>query len=84
MPTAFMFKLQTGGAAELESISSFVVTPGGSSERIFLFYAAVRSGDRVYSGGGVEEEGENNEQDNDDEIDLFPGGLELPPLRKLF
>jgi hypothetical protein len=35
------------------------VSPGGTSERIILFYAEVTNEDRIGSGGGVEAEGEN-------------------------
>ena len=44
---------------ELEHISTFYVSPGGSSERIFLYYATVRNSDRVEAGGGVESEQED-------------------------
>ena len=45
----------------LEPVGSFYLTPGGSSERIFLYYAAVGSGQRRGPGGGLEEEGESIE-----------------------
>ena len=45
----------------LDSIGSFYLTPGGSSERIFLYYAAVSAGQRRSPGGGLEEEGESIE-----------------------
>ena len=47
--------------AALESVSSFYLTPGGSSERIHLFYAAVSSADRLDQGGGMAEENEDIE-----------------------
>ena len=45
----------------LEPIGSFYLTPGGSSERIFLYYAAVSAAHRRGPGGGLEEEGESIE-----------------------
>ena len=41
-------------AKELEFVSSFYLTPGGSSERIFLFIAEVEDADRVADGGGLD------------------------------
>ncbi len=41
----------------LEPIGTFYLTPGGSSELIFLYYAPVSRG----PGGGLEEEGESIE-----------------------
>jgi nudix-type nucleoside diphosphatase (YffH/AdpP family) len=46
-------------AAELVPIATFFVSPGGTSERIFLFYAEVRRVDRKHAGGGKYAEGEN-------------------------
>ena len=40
-------------------IASFFVSPGGTSERIHLFYAAIRPKDKVAAGGGVATEGED-------------------------
>lgn len=45
--------------SHIKPIASFYVSPGGTSERILLFYARVSSADRVSSGGGVESEGED-------------------------
>ncbi len=45
----------------LEAIGTFYLTPGGSSERIFLYYAPVSRGQRRGPGGGLEEEGESIE-----------------------
>jgi len=45
----------------LESISTFYLTPGGSSERIFLYYGQIAEGDRPGDGGGLPEEGEDIE-----------------------
>ena len=53
---------ETGYTTEkLDPISSFYLSPGGSSERIPLFYA--EAGIRAFgkSGGGLEEEGEDIE-----------------------
>jgi nudix-type nucleoside diphosphatase (YffH/AdpP family) len=40
-------------AANLTHISTFYLSPGGSSERIFLYYAEVVNTDRVSRGGGL-------------------------------
>jgi ADP-ribose pyrophosphatase len=45
-------------ADDLEPISTFYVSPGGSSERVHLYYAEVSTSDRVGDGGGVPSEGE--------------------------
>jgi nudix-type nucleoside diphosphatase (YffH/AdpP family) len=37
-------------------IASFYVSPGGTSERIFLYYAEVEDSDRVAVGGGIHNE----------------------------
>jgi len=51
---------ETGFAAErIEPIASFFVSPGGSSERIFLFCALVSDAARVAAGGGVAAEHED-------------------------
>ncbi len=39
----------------------FYVSPGGSSERIFLFYAETNSFNKIKPGGGKQEEGEDIE-----------------------
>ena len=53
---------ETGYTAEkLDPISSFYLSPGGSSERIHLFYAEVSNRTLGKSGGGLEEEGEDIE-----------------------
>lgn len=44
---------------EPEHIITFYSSPGGSSERIFLYYAVVDSADKVGPGGGVAREGED-------------------------
>jgi nudix-type nucleoside diphosphatase (YffH/AdpP family) len=51
---------ETGFAVEtVEWIADFFVSPGGSSERIFLFCAAVSDAAHSASGGGVADEGED-------------------------
>jgi len=46
-------------APRLEPVTTFYVSPGGSSERIILFYAEVDETDRIGPGGGVSAEGED-------------------------
>ena len=48
-------------AAALERIAEFFLSPGGSSERLFLYCAAIDLRDRQAVGGGLEEEGEDIE-----------------------
>ncbi|UCE05491.1 MAG: NUDIX hydrolase [bacterium] len=43
----------------LQPLFSFYPTPGGSNEKIFLFFAKVNQQDRIHQGGGLIEEGEN-------------------------
>lgn len=40
-------------------VSTFFLSPGGSSERVFLYCAFVDSSQRVHSGGGVDTEDED-------------------------
>jgi nudix-type nucleoside diphosphatase (YffH/AdpP family) len=40
-------------------VASFFVSPGGTSERIHLFYAAVKPKDKIAMGGGLVSEGED-------------------------
>ena len=44
---------------KIKPIAQFYVSPGGSSEQIFLFYATVRNKDKLATGGGLEIEDEN-------------------------
>ncbi|HAY29432.1 MAG TPA: NUDIX hydrolase [Candidatus Accumulibacter phosphatis] len=44
--------------ARCEAIATFFVSPGGSSERIWLYYAEVTDADRVGDGGGLAAEHE--------------------------
>jgi ADP-ribose pyrophosphatase len=51
---------ETGYAArQLEPIATFYVSPGGTSERIFLYYAEVTTVDKIAPGGGVRSEDED-------------------------
>lgn len=43
----------------IRPISTFYVSPGGSSERIHLFFASVTDSERTSMGGGVLDEGED-------------------------
>lgn len=44
---------------ELEFISTFYVSPGGSTEVMHLYYATVSGGQRTGDGGGLDDEGED-------------------------
>ena len=44
---------------ELTPIATFYVSPGGTSERIFLYYAEVGNSDCVSAGGGLVDENED-------------------------
>jgi ADP-ribose pyrophosphatase len=45
--------------SSMEPICTFYVSPGGTSERILLFYARVTPSARISAGGGVASEGED-------------------------
>lgn len=45
--------------SHIETIATFYVSPGGSSERITLFYVEVTAADKIASGGGLVEENED-------------------------
>ena len=45
--------------AKLQHISTFYVSPGGSSERIILYYAEVDDSSKIEAGGGVASEQED-------------------------
>ena len=45
--------------SSVEPICTFYVSPGGTSERILLFYARVTPSARISAGGGVASEGED-------------------------
>lgn len=42
-----------------EFVNEFFVSPGGTSEKISLYYAEVTDADRIGTGGGMSSEGEN-------------------------
>ncbi|MDZ7260492.1 MAG: NUDIX domain-containing protein [candidate division KSB1 bacterium] len=44
---------------KLDYVCEFFVSPGGTSEKIFLYFAEVSEKDRVKKGGGLEREGED-------------------------
>lgn len=46
-------------AHHLKPIFSFYPSPGGSNEKIFLFFAKVDQKDHIHTGGGLINEGEN-------------------------
>ena len=46
-------------ASELQFLHTFFVSPGGTSERIHLFYGEVASAQQVEAGGGLEQEHED-------------------------
>ena len=46
-------------AAVIHHLQTFFVSPGGTSERIFLYYARINPNDRVGAGGGLEKENED-------------------------
>ncbi len=46
---------------QLEFINSFFVSPGGTSERVFLYYSEVNLSDKVFDGGGMKYENEDIE-----------------------
>jgi ADP-ribose pyrophosphatase len=46
-------------ASALEHVSTFYVSPGGTSERITLFYGKISEGDRTGKGGGLARESED-------------------------
>jgi len=45
----------------LVQLFSFYTTPGGSNERIYLFFSTVNPKDRIHKGGGLIEEGEDTQ-----------------------
>lgn len=51
---------ETGCEADtLDHVHTFFLSPGGSSERIFLYYAAISDAHCTGEGGGLESEGED-------------------------
>ncbi|MGO9171381.1 MAG: NUDIX domain-containing protein [Rhodomicrobium sp.] len=65
-------------------IATFFSSPGGASERIYLYYAEVRKTDRKTEGGGLKEDGEDIEIVEFDVDDFFKkltgGEFEDPKL----
>ena len=47
--------------SSIEPIATFYVSPGGTSERIALFYVEVTTADKIADGGGLLEENEDIE-----------------------
>ncbi len=45
--------------SKLEPIATMLASPGGMSERIFIYFAEASEVDRINDGGGIEEEGED-------------------------
>ncbi len=70
--------------AEAEPIFTFFSSPGGSTERIFLFYAEVKETERKAKGGGLAADGEDIEIVEFDTGDFFAklraGEFEDPKL----
>ncbi len=54
-------------------ICTFFSSPGGSTERIYLFYAEVRTTQKLAEGGGVKDDGEDIETVEYDIADFFRG-----------
>jgi nudix-type nucleoside diphosphatase (YffH/AdpP family) len=46
-------------AAVVEHLQTFFVSPGGTSERIFLYYVRINPNERISDGGGLEAENED-------------------------
>lgn len=46
-------------AAVVHHLQTFFVSPGGTSERIFLYYARINPDDKISDGGGLAEENED-------------------------
>jgi ADP-ribose pyrophosphatase len=55
------FDRLTGGIKDTELICEFYTSPGGSSERIYLYYVAVDGTTPKNPGGGIKEHGEDIE-----------------------
>ncbi len=45
--------------SSFRKVATFFVSPGGTSERIHLYYAAINPKDKIAAGGGLAEEGED-------------------------
>lgn len=48
--------------SSIEHIQTFYTSPGGSTERMFLYYAEVTSQEKIAEGGGLKEENEDIQQ----------------------
>ncbi len=59
--------------SEPEFVTSYFASPGGSSERIFIYYCPLTSRKRVSKGGGVEIETEDIRTLELDEEEFFAG-----------
>lgn len=69
-------KEETGySVSQLQHINTFYLSPGGSSERIFLYYVNVTDIDRVTMGGGILSENE------DLRVEMMPVGKALQKVR---
>lgn len=44
---------------QLEFIGSFFVSPGGTSERVFVYFSEVNSANKLFEGGGLKSEQED-------------------------
>jgi ADP-ribose pyrophosphatase len=55
------FNSATGGLARTEFVGEFYSSPGGTSERIYLYYVEVDQRTPKGAGGGIKEQGENIE-----------------------
>jgi len=66
----------------LQFIGRFFSSPGGTSERIFLYFAEVRDADRIGKGGGIDDEDIKIVQMTIDELfdQLARGSIEDPKL----
>ena len=67
---------------QLRLISRFFSSPGGTSERVFLYFAEVSDADRIGKGGGIEDEEIKVVQMPIDELfaRLCQGSIEDPKL----
>jgi len=46
-------------SGDMQHLQTFFVSPGGTSERIYLYYATVNNADKVEEGGGLAQEHED-------------------------
>jgi len=66
-------------ANDLEPICKFFASPGGSDERLFLYYTEVGEADRIGTGGGLDAEGEDivTESLSVSEVEAYLGRSEM-------